>query len=87
MKSQLLLPKLDREIICFLENYPPDPFIHPKYDRIYKIGIKYWGFIYRQIECESPYECQELTKFLLNTGYVRKDDPIRHYDMIFEIVD
>lgn len=86
MNTQLRLPKLDADILRFIEQHPTDLSVLPNELAKYQVGIKYRGWIYRVIQCESMYETIELNKFLLRTGYVRKDTTIAPYCAVFEII-
>lgn len=83
MKSELTLPKLDNVISAFIKTQGEGLFFGTKFT----VGIKYYGFIYREIYCGDRQEFHELEQFLLSTGYVRKDEPHKPFDAVFEIVD
>lgn len=83
MKTKLLFPKIDTQLEAFVRQRDGGLWLGAKFT----VGIKYYGFIYREIYCEEAQEFHEIEQFLLNTGYVRKDEPHKHFDAVFEIVD
>lgn len=87
MDTFLNLPRIDEDLLEFVQKHPTDISITPEELKHHQVGLKYRGIIYRVIRCESMYETTEVTKFLLNTGYARLDTATPPYRLVFEIVD
>lgn len=83
MKTELLLSKQDKLLLNFINQCDDGLYLGAKFT----VGIKYYGFIYRAVYCEERQELEELEKYLLNTGYFRKIEPTRRFDVVFELID
>ncbi|MDH2998088.1 hypothetical protein A1D22_09390 [Pasteurellaceae bacterium LFhippo2] len=83
MKTRLRLPDVDKALEKFIKSQDDGLFIGSKFT----VGIKYFGFIYREIYCEEPQELHDLENYLIQTGFFIQLPAPKGFDRLYELID